>query len=155
MRPIKLKLIALLIIFIFNSISYAQNGLNLTKLYGKPIETTETTKVYFVRDHIIKISVETHFLGSPKYTIFPVKPLKVISSKTTKEILTELFPQSEGFKEKNTITFQSSCNGSQISLFENQIDSYKIYKSFSCSGNFRIIIEKKIFTFNIKRKFSL
>lgn len=107
-------------LFILNSTAYTQVGLDLQKLYGEPIEKTETTIDYYVRQFIIIIRVNNSIPNSPKYEIFPVKPLEFISRQTNEEIIAEIFPKSEGYVEKHSFIFSAGCNETTISAYEKE-----------------------------------
>jgi hypothetical protein len=134
---------------------YTQTTLDLETLYGKSIESTETTKDYYARDFIIVIRVNNSIPNSPKYEIFPVKPLEFISIESISEILSEIFPKSGGFNESNGFTFNNRCNGWQVKFFENKDFYYKVTKSSTCQPATKIIIEEDIRPLKFSRIFKL
>jgi hypothetical protein len=117
---LKLLVISGFYLLLINFSAYTQTTLDLETLYGKPIESTGTIKDYYAREFIIIIRVNNTIPNSPKYEIFPVKPLEFISRQTAEEIVAELFPKSEGYVEKHRFTFYAGCNETTISAFENE-----------------------------------
>lgn len=142
-------------LFILNSTAYTQVDLDLQKLYGEPIEKTETSQTFYAREDIIRIRVDYRLPSIPTYEIFPEIPLKFISHQSSDKILSEIFPEASGFKETFGFTFNNRCNGWHVKFFENGYSFYKVIKSSTCQPVIKITIEKDIKPIKFSREFKL